>query len=141
MRIQKKSIIILFVSILSFTNISAQTNNSLELKEIGSALIECFYVVKTQSSIVLSGECTTIINQRISNLALALQTKIENNKASVIQKLGKANFGELENQANGYLQLSEKMQTQLTRDERASMAFWLSLSKSKVEELFIKLNK
>jgi hypothetical protein len=141
MRILKIGIIILSVTILALTNLYAQTNNSVELKKIASSLIECFYVVKTQCSIVLSGECATVINQRISNMALALQTKIDNNKAGLIQKLGKSNFEELENQANGYLELSQKMETELTRDDRAKMAIWLSFSKSKVEELFIKLNK
>lgn len=138
---QKISIALIIISFITLTHAYGQTNNSSEFKKIGSSLIECFYVVKTQSAIVLSGDCTTVINKRISNLASALSTKIENNKAALIQKLGNENFKELENQTVNYLQFAEKMETELTKEERGSMMMWITLSKSKVEELFIKLNK
>lgn len=141
MTLKKTSIALIIISMLSLTQTFGQTNNSVELKKIGSSLIECFYVVKTQSAIVLSGECTTVINQRISNLANALSTKINNNKAALTQKLGSENFQELENQVKNYLQFAEKMETAITKEERGSMMMWINLSKSKVEELFIKLNK
>ena len=141
MTLKKTSIALIIISILSLTQTFGQTNNSVEFKTIGASLIECFYVVKTQSAIVLSGECTTVINQRISNLAATLSTKISNNKTALTQKLGSENFKELENQVKNYLQFAEKMETAITKEERGSMMMWINLSKSKVEELFIKLNK
>ena len=123
------------------TTVKGQTSSAIELKKIASQLIECFNTIKLQSSIVLIGECTTVINNRISDEATALQTKIDNNKTALTQKLGADNFSELQNQVKNYLVFADKMQTAITKEERASMTMWISLSKSKVEELFIKLNK
>ena len=138
---QKTFLITLTISLIAFSSktFSQSKSTSPELKKIASNLMECFYITKA-SSLTNSTDCTTQLKLRIAGLSSLLQTKVDQNKTLVTQKIGVANFDELKNfvtRCDEYSLSSEE----LTTEKRSSLMVWISLWKSKIEEIYNKLNR
>lgn len=136
---------ILFVTLLiacvafSTKSFSQTKSSGTEIKEIASTLVECYFTLKAYS-MSNSINCATQLTERISGLNSLVQTKVDQNKTFVTQKIGAANFKELQNFIKGCRFYSGNSE-ELTTEHRGSLMLWISAFKEKIEELFIKLNK
>lgn len=133
----KKLIFVLFL----FLSVNGYSQNAFSTSKYGSTLIECFYILKTSSSIPFSRDCQDNMKQKIFDLSTILKTQLDANKAAITKKIGAENVKEIETQINNYVQYSTTSEETITPEQRKSMLMWVTLSKSTVEGIFIKLKQ
>ncbi len=137
-----KTTLIFILTLLSigFSYSQTKTTNE-EVKKLASYLMESYYTAKASSSMPFTEECSQTIKRQIQNFSRILKTRLENNKKLVIVKIGASNVTELENLFKGYAEYAETSESDMSAQKRGGFMVWLGFWKSKVEEIFVKLNK
>ena len=126
--------------LISFTTLATFSQAKFTMSHYGSVLIECFYTVKISSSIPLGEQSKDMLKERISDMCTYMGTQLNSHRNVLINKLGETGIKDLEQQLKGYQQLAATLEDSETPEQKMSTSLWLSLSKSQVEKLFIKLN-
>lgn len=130
--------LILFFALLVTANGYAQTFNA---SKYGSNLMECYYILKTSATIPFSEICQDNMKQKLFDISTSMLKQLQDNKTLIANKLGKEDLEELEIQLNNYSQYSTTSEIEITAEQRKSMILWITLSKSPVEKLYMKLKK
>ncbi len=137
-----KTTFILTLALFSIRFSYAQTKTSNEeVKKLASYIMESYYTAKASSSLPFTEECSQTIKQQILNFSQILKTRLDDNKKLVTVKIVAANIKELENLFKGYDEYAETSESDMTTEKRGGFMVWLGFWKSKVEEIFIKLNR
>lgn len=134
----KKSIIL--TTLVTFA-VNAYSQTAFSSSKFGGTLMECFYMIKTSTMVSFPAECQESLKQKIFELDFTLQTQLKDNKAAILSKIGKDGLEELKVQLDNYQKFSTTNTAILSDDQIRSMVMWIALSKSTVENLFIKLQR